>query len=168
MAVQMSATKPQFMQALGLNPNVQAHRDIYVTMRVSQESKKQIQSVANLEKTETAAAHGQLVSRRANLRPALVNDLTVRPPYSYGQMNPAAINRTIQEIWANGSPVTQPYYDLGSATATETYNWAIRWLVYKRFRYTDRRNLRPSGGYDDDDDDDDSDDNGDGSTICRS
>lgn len=123
--------------------------------------------MVNIGKTETAAAHSQLVSTRANLRPALVNDLTVTPPYTYGQMAPAAINRTIQRIWADASPATRPYYDLGSATATEVYNWAIRWLLYKRFRYTDRRNLKPSGGYNDDDEDNDDNENGNGPTNGR-
>lgn len=123
--------------------------------------------MANLEKSEIAAAHGELVSTRTNLRPVLMSDLTVTPPYTYGQMDPAAINRTIQQTWANASPTTRPYYDLGSAITTTTYNWAVRWLLYKRYRYTDRRNQKPSGAYDedDDDDDDDGDDDGDGDGI---
>lgn len=55
-------------------------------------------------------------------------------------MNPPAINRTIRQIWANASPTTQPYYDLGRADTTMSDNWAVRWLLYKRFRYTDKRN----------------------------
>lgn len=164
MAVQLSATKPQYMHSLGLNPNVQAHRNIYVTMRVSQDSQTtRLRGAANLKKNETSTAHLQLISTRANLRADLVNNQTVQPPYSYGQMNPLAINQTIQQIWTDASQTTRRYYDLGSALNAEAYNWAIRWLLYKRFRYTDRRNQRnPPGGYDDDNDDDDDDNDGDG------
>ncbi|KAI9877947.1 MAG: hypothetical protein M1830_002391 [Pleopsidium flavum] len=75
-------------------------------------------------------------------------------------MNPAAINSALQQIWANASQSTLPYYIFGDARATEVYNWVIRWLVYKRFRYTDRRNLKRTTGSFDDDDDDDGDDAG--------
>ena len=114
--------------------------------------------------------HGDLVSSRANLRPDLVNDPTVRPPYSYGQMNPVAINQALQEMWANASQTTRHYYDFGSATNTDAYNWVARWLLYKRFRYTDKRNQKkPSDQFDDDDDDDDDDDcDSDGPTTGRS
>ena len=85
-----------------------------------------------------------------------MNNPTVQPPYTYGQMDPGALTAAIQRIWANGSRITRPYYDIGATTGTDVYNWVIRWLVYKRFRYTDKRNQkRTVAAFNDDDDDED-------------
>lgn len=171
MPVHISATKLQFMHALGLNPDVQAHREVFITMWVSNQSKNPILGLTDQEKDETTVAHVRLVSNRHNLRPELVNHPTVEPPYTYGQMNPAAIITAIEQIWANGSQTTQPYYNFGDSRMTEVYNWVIRWLVYKRFRYTDRRNQKRTTDNFDDDDDDDDDGNDDGlknGMVCSS
>lgn len=76
-----------------------------------------------------------------SLLPQLVNDPSVKPPYSNTQISESAMHRETLYIYRTARPETRLYYERGHYMEGDTEeNWIIKWLLWHVFRYRDNRN----------------------------
>lgn len=84
----------------------------------------------------------RMTADRKALAPQLREDLAIVPPYSFGQIDEAAIRREVLEIFRRARPDTKIMYGLGhDGVGANEQNWIIRWLLWHVFRYRDDRNV---------------------------
>ncbi|KAL8742287.1 MAG: hypothetical protein Q9190_005202 [Brigantiaea leucoxantha] len=127
-----SASKRQFLEALGLNGSDPSTENKYWLMK----------------EEAIRAYQTQLQGRSDLLRPEYKNQV---PPYGAAHFTLAAFGATIQLIYADASPTTRPYYNKGRFHGGD--NWVIGWMLYHVCRYRDSRNVRAnSRNFHDDDD----------------
>ncbi|KAF2161920.1 hypothetical protein M409DRAFT_69445 [Zasmidium cellare ATCC 36951] len=119
-----SDSKARFMNRLGLEEANKMHRYLY-----------------SLMKTEAAEGWSRMTSNREALAPAFKDNPAVEPPYTFSQLDEAAVNSEIVYIYHYARPETKIMYGLGhDRDGNYEDNWIIRWLLWHVFRYRDDRN----------------------------
>lgn len=82
-----------------------------------------------------------MTADREALSATLKDNPTVEPPYTFSQLDEAAVNKEIVYIFHNARPETKIMYSLGhDRNGDHEENWIIRWLLWHVFRYRDDRN----------------------------
>lgn len=100
-----------------------------------------IVNVINLSQEEAIAGRARMSNSTACLLPELVNDPSVKPPYSNTQIRESAMHAQTLHIYETARPQTRMYYELGHYRDGDSEeNWVIKWLLWHVFRYRDNRN----------------------------
>lgn len=82
-----------------------------------------------------------MTANREALSATLKDNPTVEPPYTFSQLDEAAVNKEIVYIYKHARPETKIMYGLGhDRDGNHEENWIIRWLLWHVFRYRDDRN----------------------------
>ncbi|EME38351.1 hypothetical protein DOTSEDRAFT_181475 [Dothistroma septosporum NZE10] len=119
-----SESKARFFDRLGLDDGNKMHRHLY-----------------SLMKAEAVDGWTRMTASREALIPQLQNDSTIEPPYTFGQIDEAAMHAEVWRIYTNARKDTRIMYDLGlDRDGDHDENWIIRWLLWHVFRYRDDRN----------------------------
>ncbi|KAL9103105.1 MAG: hypothetical protein Q9163_001816 [Psora crenata] len=127
--VPQSASKWEFLLALGLDCSYEPHKDLYSQM-----------------KAEATRVYDTQLSTRAALRP---EHRSSPAPWSNSQFTDSAIREAVASIYANASPLTAQLYRRGRPGGD---NWVARWVLYHVCRYRDSRNKKArSSKFEDDD-----------------
>ncbi|MCJ1235585.1 hypothetical protein MMC14_003556 [Varicellaria rhodocarpa] len=129
--VRQSASKEEFLRALGLN---EADNQDRWKLRVMWEE------VVNYWVT-----HFETPSR-AILKPEYASNAGVQPPYKWAHLSPTTVDAAIAEIWGNGGQWPRHFYDMGYSKDRKVYNWVLKWLLWHVCRYRDWRNRRARNG----------------------
>ncbi|MCJ1328175.1 hypothetical protein MMC10_004850 [Thelotrema lepadinum] len=124
--VRQSASKEEFLKALGLNGNT-ADKARF------QQMWEEVTGfwVKNFETT-----------KRHILKPEYAASPGVQRPYKWAHLDPAVIDNAITTIWKDGRPLPRMYYDLGAHDDRRIYNWVLKWLLWHVCRYRDWRNRK--------------------------
>ena len=70
----------------------------------------------------------RMTANRDALIPQLKNDSTIEPPYTFGQIDEAAMHAEVLRIYTNARKDTRIMYDLGlDRDGDHEENWIIRW-----------------------------------------
>lgn len=86
-----------------------------------------------------------MTANREALSATLKDNPRVEPPYTFSQLDEAAVNKEIVYIFNHARPETKIMYGLGhDRDGYHEENWIIRWLLWHVFRYRDDRNSGPS------------------------
>ncbi|KAI9673189.1 MAG: hypothetical protein M1817_003052 [Caeruleum heppii] len=88
--------------------------------------------------SEVEVVYEELVNDRSLLRPQAQRR---NGPYSYGDFPEWVLDRAVEKISLNASPVTAPYFRGGEDAKGDKY-WLARWLIYHLFRQACPRQLR--------------------------
>jgi hypothetical protein len=82
----------------------------------------------------------RLFKSRKSLQPELMDDASVRPPFSLTQITETAFQRQVEKIYRLASSQTRGIYDL---TKTEhAGNWVIRWMLWRVVQARQRQHQR--------------------------
>ncbi|MCJ1476595.1 hypothetical protein MMC13_005261 [Lambiella insularis] len=127
MPVKQSASKEEFLVAIGLNQQDPEDRKKFCAMWA--------------EVTTYWVSHFE-TSSRSILKTEYASVLGVQRPYKWAHLNPTAINSAIAEIWRQGQPWPRRFYDLGRSEDPKVYNWVLKWLLWHVCRYRDWRNRK--------------------------
>lgn len=119
-----SESKARFFDRLGLDEGKKMHRHLY-----------------GLMKAEAVDGWTRMTANRDALIPRLKDDPSIDPPYTFGQIDEAAMHSEVLRIYTNARKDTRIMYDLGlDRDGDHEENWIIRWLLWHVFRYRDDRN----------------------------
>ncbi|KAF2157259.1 hypothetical protein K461DRAFT_13321 [Myriangium duriaei CBS 260.36] len=119
-----SENKSKFLERLGISDQTEDGKRLYAMM-----------------KEEAIAGRARMSANPHSLLPRLINDPTVKPPYSNTQISEAAMHRETLYIYQTARPETRAIYDRGHYMEGGTEeNWIIKWLLWHVFRYRDNRN----------------------------
>ncbi|MCJ1401272.1 hypothetical protein MMC11_004484 [Xylographa trunciseda] len=127
MPVKQSASKEEFLVAIGLNQQDPDDRRKFCAMWA--------------EVTTYWVSHFETASRTI-LKPEYASNLGVQRPYKWAHLNPSIINNAIAEIWRNGQQWPRRFYDQGRSDDAKVYNWVLKWLLWHVCRYRDWRNRK--------------------------
>lgn len=119
-----SENKSKFLERLGISDDTEGGKKLYAMM-----------------KEEAVAGRARMSENPHSLLPQLINDPTLRPPYSNTHISETAMHRETLYIYQTARPDTKAVYDLGHYVEGGTEeNWIIKWLLWHVFRYRDNRN----------------------------
>ncbi|MCJ1445821.1 MAG: hypothetical protein MMC23_006326 [Stictis urceolatum] len=129
--VRQSASKEEFLKALGLDSAVQDDREKFASMWD--------------EVTKYWMQKFEIDDRRI-LKTEYASNGAVKKPYKWAHLRPEYIDACIKEIWSNGGYYPRRFYDVGRTDDQKVYNWVLKWLLWHVCRYRDWRNRknRPS------------------------
>ena len=141
-----SATKGQYMRAIGLDSNEPSHEALYLLMKVIGKWSIRELITHTLQNEAIRVFNAQMRNTRATLRPEHAN---AQQPFAAHQFTEAAFSEAVRTIWANACTATRPWYERGRVPGD---NWIILWMLYHVCRYRDSRNSRArSSNFHDDD-----------------
>ncbi|KAI4148837.1 MAG: hypothetical protein LQ340_004914 [Diploschistes diacapsis] len=127
MPVKQSASKDEFLKALGLNVN-------------SAEDKLRLQQM--WEEVTSFWVRNFETNDRHILKPEYASNPGVHRPYKWAHLDPNVVDNAIAQIWKDGRPWSRYYYDRGASDDRKVYNWVLKWLLWHVCRYRDWRNRK--------------------------
>lgn len=146
MPVKQSASKEEFLIAIGLNQQDSEDRRKFCAMWVCDlkpQSHSWLLALSTLQAEVTTYWVSQFeTSSRSILKNEYASNFGVQRPYKWAHLNPTTINSAIAEIWRQGQPWPRRFYDLGRSEDPKVYNWVLKWLLWHVCRYRDWRNRK--------------------------
>jgi hypothetical protein len=144
MPVKQSASKEDFLKALGLNVSNPEDKMRLQQMWVSRPENYSYFSNCDIFQEEVTTfwmKHFETNSRQI-LKPEYANNPSVTRPYKWAHLDPAVIDSAITTIWKEGRQWPRVYYDRGATDDRRVYNWVLKWLLWHVCRYRDWRNRK--------------------------
>lgn len=127
-----SESKARFFDRLGLDEGNKMHRHLYSLMKVSRTptiaALQLVLQVLTSPQAEAVDGWTRMTANRDALIPQLKNDSSIEPPYTFGQIDEAAMHAEVLRIYTNARKDTRIMYDLGlDRDGDHEENWIIRW-----------------------------------------
>lgn len=121
--VEPDGPRSDFFHHLGLREHNHRHRMLYRRM-----------------KQEAKAGMNRLFETRKSLRPDIVDDESVQPPYSLKQISELAFQRQLEAIYQLASKQTQGFYEINRQE--DGINWVIRWMLWRVIQARQNQEIR--------------------------